>query len=253
MAEEEYTVMEFVCAFFSTMAICVLTASLYYLWKQKIEVEKNLKFVIVIEALAVIMRAAYNYLHLAFAKKDKSNELEFALWLLHDKSSGLMSLVFMIIIAKLFALLIAFSRRRLSKSLELIKRSNKIILYLSLIIFGLMVVNDILILILYLASADNQDFQSDLGNHILKSSLIEIIIGAILQVAFLLLLWPMSRMFKKAIHMQKLEDYFRKEKLPRYSIRIFIICYVMRAMLKLVHGGWAIWELMDFASSRDVI
>ena len=67
----------------------------------------------------------------------------------------------------------------------------------------------------------------------------------------------MSRMFKKAVHMQKLDDYFRKEKLPRYSIRIFFICYVVRAMLKLVHGGWALWELMDFneskASSRDVI
>ena len=67
----------------------------------------------------------------------------------------------------------------------------------------------------------------------------------------------MSRMFKKAVHMQKLDDYFRKEKLPRNSIRIFVICYVLRALLKLVHGGWAIWELINVNendyTSKDVI
>ena len=63
-----------------------------------------------------------------------------------------MHLAFLIVIAKLFALLIAFSRRRLSRSLELIQKSNTIILYVSIIIFLMLLANDITIVVLYVTN-----------------------------------------------------------------------------------------------------
>ena len=67
----------------------------------------------------------------------------------------MMSLAFLIVIAKLFSIIIAFSRRKLSRSLELIKKSNSIIFYLALTIFIIMTVNDAAMIVLYLAEKDN--------------------------------------------------------------------------------------------------
>ena len=66
-----------------------------------------------------------------------------------------MSLAFLIVIAKLFSITVAFSRRKLSRSLELINKSNSIIFYLALTIFIIMIVNDAVIMVLYLAEKDN--------------------------------------------------------------------------------------------------
>ena len=66
-----------------------------------------------------------------------------------------MSLAFLIVIAKLFSIIIAFSRRKLSRSLELIKKSNTIIFYLGLTIFTIVTINDTVMIVLYLAEKDN--------------------------------------------------------------------------------------------------
>ena len=89
----------------------------------------------------------------------------------------MMSLAFLIVIAKLFSIIIAFSRRKLSRSLELIKRSNQIIFYLSLSIFIIMIINDTVMIVLYLAENDNQTFQKKFADHIMKYSLLEMIVG----------------------------------------------------------------------------
>ena len=120
-----------------------------------------------------------------------------------------------------------------------------------------MLINDIVITSLYIAEENDQKLQNSLGNHIVKYSLLELIIGACIQIVFLILLWPMSKMFKKAIHMQKLEDWFKNERLPKNSIKIFLFCYVMRALLKIVHGGWAVNQYIKLVNnsqtSSDVI
>ena len=56
-------------------------------------------------------------------------------------------------------------------------------------------------------------------------------------------------MFKKAIRMQKLTEYFKNERLPRNSIIVFVFCYVMRSLLQIVHGGWAIKQYKDFINN----
>ena len=81
--------------------------------------------------------------------------MKFALWNLQNKSVGLQHLAFSIVIAKVFSLLTAFSRRKLSRSLELIKKSNSVILYLSIIGFLILVVNDIVIVTLYIEEKDH--------------------------------------------------------------------------------------------------
>ena len=56
-------------------------------------------------------------------------------------------------------------------------------------------------------------------------------------------------MFKKAIRLQKLSEYFKNERLPRNSIIIFVFCYVMRSLLQIVHGGWAIKQYSNFINN----
>ena len=58
-----------------------------------------------------------------------------------------MMIVFAILFAKIFFLLIAFSRERLSKALELIRQTNDVIVYISAIVFTLMVLDDALVII----------------------------------------------------------------------------------------------------------
>ena len=131
-----------------------------HIYRKDLKVEKNLKLVLIINGLAVTMRAVYNFTYLALGDKneEESDELEFGLWCLQSKSAGLMSLAFLIVIAKLFSIIIAFSRRKLVKSLELIKRSNQIIFYLSLAILTLIVINDTIMIALYLAESGNSSF-----------------------------------------------------------------------------------------------
>ena len=82
-------------------------------------------------------------------------------------------------------------------------------------------------------------------------SLLVMIITGCFQLIVLLLLWPMSHMFKKALRMQKLTEYFKKERLPRNSIIIFVICYVMRSLLTVAHGVWALREYIRFSNGDE--
>ena len=149
MANSSAIIVEYICAFFSSVVILVFISGIIILWKKGIKLEKNLKVVLFIEAVAVSFRAVYNFMSLAYQFKDESDEMKFIMWNLQNKSVGFMHLAFGIVIAKLFALLTAFSRRKLSRSLELIKRSNTLILYGSLIFFIVMLTNDIVIVVLY--------------------------------------------------------------------------------------------------------
>lgn len=147
------------------------------------------------------MKAVYNCWSLFLKFEDESNTLKFALWNLQIKSIEFMHLAFFIIIAKIFALLVAFSRRRLSRSLELIKKSNTIILYLSIISFFILLVDDLTMVIIYFQNKDDEEWKITSETHIVTFNLISLMIGGIFNVILLFLLWPMSRMFKKAIHL----------------------------------------------------
>ena len=171
------------------------------LWRKGIKLEKNLKVVLVIMGLAILMKAFYNYWSLFLKYEDESTTLKFALWNLQIKSSGLMELAFLIIIAKIFALLIAFSRRRLSRSLESIKKSNTIIHYVSVISFFILLVDDLTIVIIYFQNKDDEEWKIETGTHVVTFNLISLMFGASFNVIVLFLLWPMSHMFKKAIHL----------------------------------------------------
>ena len=72
--------MEIICAFFSTVVIITLIGSIIVIWKQKIQLEINLKLVLFIEAFSVFVRGLYNYFSLALTFKDESDETRFVLW-----------------------------------------------------------------------------------------------------------------------------------------------------------------------------
>ena len=61
--------MEIICAFFSAVALIVMVIVLVYLCSKDIKVEKNFKVVLIVDGLAVTMRATYNFIYLAVAEK----------------------------------------------------------------------------------------------------------------------------------------------------------------------------------------
>ena len=146
-----------------------------------------------------------------------------------------MHLAFTLAVIKIVYLLIAFSRRRLSKSLKLIKQSNRIIWWIGSICFVLCILTEIVNIII-VGSLDSYNHT----RFFVKLSLFGFICSAASQFFMLFLLWPMSNMFKKALKLQKLTSYFKNNKFPRYSVRIFVISYVLRSVVIACYGVWAI-------------
>ena len=53
--------MEIICVTFSTFAMTVFIVCMIIIWKRGVKLEKNLKVVLVIEGLAIFLKAWYNY------------------------------------------------------------------------------------------------------------------------------------------------------------------------------------------------
>ena len=65
--------MEIICAFFSAVALIVMVIVLVYLCSKDVKVEKNFKVVLIVDGLAVTMRAVYNFIYLAVADGYEAN------------------------------------------------------------------------------------------------------------------------------------------------------------------------------------
>ena len=70
----EKDAIEIICAFFSAVALILMVIVLVYLCIKDIKVEKNFKIVLIIDGLAITMRAVYNFIYLAVADKNESND-----------------------------------------------------------------------------------------------------------------------------------------------------------------------------------
>lgn len=153
-----------------------------------------------------------------------------------------MHICFQLIISKIVALLLAFSRRRLSKSLELLTKTNKLIWYVFLSAFLLVMAANITTLTVFIVSVGvNQKIL--VGKHIVRYSLVSLITSGVFQFILLAGLWPLACLFNKAIKMQKLQRYFKEKK--TWTIRIFVFAYIARSIVIIVHGLWAITQLIE--------
>ena len=90
----------------------------------------------VILGTAIYAKTIYNYCALLGSYKTESQKVQFELWNLQIRSMGLMHIAFTLVVIKIIYLLVAFSRRRLSISLKLITRSNRVIMWIGTIIFA---------------------------------------------------------------------------------------------------------------------
>ena len=150
MAEIDQTIVEVTCIVISAIELIALIATLITLCCRETKIEKVLKLVLVVLGLSIVMKAIYNCAAIKIDWTDHTNKnenLKFALWNLQCRSAGLMMIVFSILFAKMFFLLIAFTRKRLSKALELIKQTNDVIVYISAIVFTLMILDAALVII----------------------------------------------------------------------------------------------------------
>ena len=232
----KFTIVEIVCAVCSTIASIGYTIAIVVMCTQKISLDKTLKLIMVILGTAIYAKAIYNYFALFGSYKNETPIVQFELWNLQIRSMGLMHIAFTLVVIKIIYLLVAFSRRRLSISLKLIKRSNRLIMWIGTIFFAGTILSDLVLLILI----ESSDYASLNTRFLVKLSLAGLILSAVSQFFMLFLLWPMSRMFKKALKLQKLTSYFKEKRFPRYSVRTFVISYVARALIIICHGVWAI-------------
>ena len=159
-----------------------------------------------------------------------------------------MHIAFTLVVIKIIYLLVAFSRRRLSISLKLITRSNRVIMWIGTIIFASAIISSLIFLILV---ENDRDYSVEKARFFVKLSLFGLILSAASQFFMLFLLWPMSRMFNKALKLQKLTSYFKDKKFPRFSVRIFVISYVSRAVIIICHGVWAIIQWYGLSGSKS--
>ena len=148
------TIIETTAIIFSTIEVAILTYGFVWILRKGIKTERSFQLMFVILALAMLAKAVYSYT-CAFSRIDDapdtadSQRYKFTLWYLQMKSLGLMHVAFSILLAKIFALLIAFSRRRLTKSIESLQKSNNLIFCVGLVVFGIVLVNDVIVLVIY--------------------------------------------------------------------------------------------------------
>ena len=74
LIDYEKDAIEIICAFFSAVELILMAVILMYLCSNDIRVEKNFKVVLIIQGLAITMRAVYNFIYLAVADKNESND-----------------------------------------------------------------------------------------------------------------------------------------------------------------------------------
>jgi len=65
---------------------------------------------------------------------------------------------------------------------------------------------------------------------------------AVLNLGLLAMLFPMNKLLKKAIKLNKLSDYFKKNASPRNSVRLFTAIYIFRSAVAICHGAWAAFQ-----------
>ena len=165
-------------------------------------------------------------------------DMKFVLWNLQMQSQNFMNLVYYIVLFKIISLFLAFSRRRLSKSLEYLTKSNTVIMYVGSIVFAALLINSITIISIYFANWDDNYNKKEMAKHMVYYTLWILIISGTFQVVLLFALWPLSILFKKTIKMQKLTRYFRENR--KWTVRIFVFAYIMRSLVIIMHGAWAI-------------
>lgn len=71
--------------------------------------------------------------------------------------------------------------------------------------------------------------------------LIRLIVNAVVEVGILALLIPMRRLFKRALKLQKLTTFFKENAIPRNTVLLFTIFYVLRTIVVISHGVLAIF------------
>ena len=115
----------------------------------------------------------------------------------------MMHICFQLILCKIIALLLAFSRRRLSKSLELLTKTNKMIWYVFLCVFLLVMAATITTLTVFIVSigVDDSIKEKQVGKHIVRYTLVMLISNGVVQLILLVCLWPLACLFNKAIKM----------------------------------------------------
>ena len=117
------------------------------------------------------------------------------------QSQNFMNLVYYIVLFKIISLFLAFSRRRLSKSLEYLTKSNTVIMYVGSIVFAALLINSITIISIYFANWNDNYNKKEMAKHMVNYSLWILIISGTFQVILLFALWPLSILFKKTIKM----------------------------------------------------
>jgi len=59
------------------------------------------------------------------------------------------------------------------------------------------------------------------------------------QLLYLVALYPVYKLYKKVLRVQRLTNYFKKGQFPRRSVCVFVSIYVLRSFVVLIHSIWA--------------
>ena len=92
----------------------------------------------------------------------------------------------------------------------------------------------------------DEEKQEALESKTIKFSLIMLIISGSLQIVLLLALYPISRLYKKALTMQNLTSFLSDSNAAKWSIRVFILAYITRSIVGIAHGYWAVVMFRQF-------
>ena len=141
----------------SSIEILAYFASMVYLCTARISLDNTFKLALVYMGFAMTLKATSNLL-LAIIDQSTHVELFFVLWNLQVKSLLLMNLTFYIVFAKIYSMLMAFSRRQLSKSLELIKKTNSMITFIGTTALALALLTEVISTAIYFANEDSSQF-----------------------------------------------------------------------------------------------
>ena len=233
----------------SATFLTVLISCLCYFCSKKICIERCFKLIFVMLTFAFVFKLGYCVLNFFIDWSERSGEsLKFIAWNVSSVSYIQLMYVFDALIAKVFTVVFALARRRMSQAVQLIKKTNLWIFWIGIILMLMLLTVEIIELSLFFKAKQGSDERHFIHNFALQSKLFILVAEGCWQLICLVLLYPLAGLYKAALVRHGLKSHFKEQKLPRRFVKTFLFLYFLRSVVIVGHATYCIIQIQRLNS-----
>ena len=222
-----------------------LVATLCYFFRRKIFFEPGFKLIFINLILAFMIKTSYYATIFSVDWQDGSyNSLKFIQQNMYVLSYLMTMNSFDMLVAKLFALLYALAKLRLTHAIKLIKVTNKWIFRVGLVLICLALTKILIMFSIFLVQPEHNQTRTNLESYMGYETLICFIVQGCAQLVLLAALYPMQVLYNRSIKKHSLITNHT------CAVRVFTSVYVIRSLALITHAGYACVELHQIYSGQ---